>query len=215
VTAGDLAALAPALDALPLFPLPNVVLFPGVALPLHVFEPRYRAMLADCLATHRCIAMALALEGGERPRLARVAGAGRVVHHQPLPDGRSNILLHGVARVAFEELPFVAPYRRARARVLEEVDSPVQAVRTMLHAAASAFLAEARRHRFEIDFELPPDASVSATADLCAHHLVLDTAARQRVLEELDVAARALLVTGELASQTARLVGEGGRGPSN
>jgi ATP-dependent protease La (LON) substrate-binding domain len=75
-------AFGSALGAMPVFPLPGVVLFPGALLPLHVFEPRYRAMLADSLASHRFMAMAFVLgEGDVRdrevgPRVARVAGAG-------------------------------------------------------------------------------------------------------------------------------------------
>jgi ATP-dependent Lon protease len=195
---------AASLHAMPIFPLSGVVLFPGALLPLHVFEPRYRQMLADCLATHRCMAMAFVVaEGGPEdlsgtPKIARVAGAGVVVHHALLPDGRSNLVLQGRARVELEELPFLAPYRRARARILSDVSSPVSAVeRRGLHAAAAAFAASVRK----TDFELPAGVTAGAAADLCAHHLVSDPQARQRVLEELDVAARVRLVTSTLAEQ--------------
>jgi Lon protease-like protein len=212
----DSGVLTPALDALPIFPLPDVVLFPRALLPLHVFEPRYRALLADCLATHKCMAMALTVgvggEGGDgdRPGVARIAGAGIVVQHQPLGDGRSNIMLHGRARVLLEELPFEPPYRRARARVLQEVGSAPDAQRAALRAAAVAFVSAARRREVEIELELPADIDAAAAADLCAHHLVLDPAVRQRALEELDVGARVLLVTAELAGQAARLGGDSG-----
>ena len=215
----DSGVLAPALDALPIFPLPDVVLFPRALLPLHVFEPRYQALLADCMATHKCMAMALTVgvggEGGEggdgeRPGVARIAGAGIVVQHQALGDGRSNIMLHGRARVLLEELPFVPPYRRARARVLQEVGSAPDAQRAALRAAAVAFVSAARRRDVEIELELPADIDAAGAADLCAHHLVLDPAVRQRALEELDVGARVLLVTAELAGQAARLGGDSG-----
>jgi Lon protease-like protein len=213
MTPVDPGPLRAALDALPLFPLPGVVLFPRALLPLHVFEMRYRAMLADCLASHRCIAMAFVVDAGqEPPRIARVAGAGLVVQHQPLADGRSNILLHGRARVALEELPFVAPYRRARATILEETGGPVAEVdRVALRAAAAAFVAEVRRRDVEMEFALPPGLDASGEADLCAHHLVIDGGARQRALEELDVGARVHDVTSVLAAQTARLAAESGR----
>jgi len=87
---------------IPLFPLPNVVLFPGVALPLHIFEPRYREMVRETLATpHRMIGMTL-LRGDWRPQyygnpdVFLVGCAGRVVSSEPLADGRFNIRLHGV-----------------------------------------------------------------------------------------------------------------------
>jgi Lon protease-like protein len=213
------AAIAAALDTMPVFPLRGVVLFPGAALPLHVFEPRYRAMLADSLATHRCIAMALIDDetAPEPPPIARVAGAGIVVEHQPLPDGRSNIVLLGCARVRLDELPFVAPYRRARARVVEDVATPVAgADRAALHAAAAAFLAQARRLDIGFDFALPREdaGDAAAAADLYAHHLIVDARVRQRALEQVDIAARVTLVTTELAAQRARLVRDR-RGPTN
>lgn len=207
----DTEVLGPALDALPIFPLPGAVLFPRAILPLHIFEPRYRQLLADVMAGHRCMAIAFTLGGGDSPSIAPVAGAGIVVRYEPMSDGRSNILLHGRARVLLEELPFEPPYRRARARILHDRDRSVAEVqRTALLSAATAFVHEARRHDVTVDFELPEGADASASADLCAHHLLLDATARQRVLEELDVGARVLLVTGELAAQTARLARERG-----
>jgi Lon protease-like protein len=206
VSRPDTTLLAGALDAVPVFPLPHVVLFPRAVVPLHIFEPRYRSLLADALASHACMVMAVAAGDGERPRMATVACAGVVVQHEPLPDGRANILLQGLARVEIEELPFVAPYRRARARVLEDAPGTVRdADLTALRSAASAFIAEARLRGVEVELELPASPDPSAAADLCAHHLVVDSDARQRALELLDVTARVLLVTGELVAQTARL----------
>jgi Lon protease-like protein len=196
-----------ALAALPVFPLPRVALFPRAILPLHVFEPRYRAMLADSLATHRCMALALIRDDDdETPAIARVAGVGVVVRHEELPDGRSQILIRGLARVTLDELPFVSPYRRARARVLVEQPTPVSELeRAALQAAASGFLAEVRRRDLDVELELPEGLEVGGIADLCAAHIVLDAEVRQQALEELDVASRVRLVTGELVAQTARL----------
>src|SRR5215468_9252705 len=110
--------LLPALSALPLFPLP-MVLFPGALMPLHIFEPRYRAMVRDLLETHRALAVVLItdhdrLDEHGHPRIAAVAGAGVIIDHVELPSGRFNILVRGRARVALEELPFgEKPYRRA------------------------------------------------------------------------------------------------------
>jgi ATP-dependent Lon protease len=205
--------LAPALDAIPLFPLKGVVLFPGALLPLHIFEPRYRTMLADCLATHRCMAMAFVVVDGDgadmagRPEIARVAGAGLVVQHAALDDGRSNVVLQGRARVWLDELPFVAPYRRARARILDEMATPVRAVdRTGLLAVATAFAAAAH----QTDFAIPSGVNPGAVADLCAHQLIVDPQARQNALEELDIAARVRLVTDTLAEQMSRVSRESG-----
>ncbi len=207
----DAHGLAGALEAMPVFPLPGVVLFPGALLPLHIFEPRYRAMVADCLATHRCMAVALVrVENGEvdlagRPPFTRVAGAGVIVEHTALPDGRSNIVVQGRARVVLEELAFQPPYRRAQARILHERSTPVSAVdRTALHAAATALAAASRRADRKTDFALPAGIGPGTAADLCAHQLMVDPEARQRTLEELDVGARVRLVTAALAEQLVR-----------
>src|SRR3954468_24530728 len=102
--------LAPALDALPIFPLPQTVFFPGALLPLHVFEPRYRTLVKDALATHKALAVTLIRERGKRdahghPPIEAVSGVGVIIDHTELPDGLFNILLHGRARVRLEELP--------------------------------------------------------------------------------------------------------------
>ncbi|MBK9065129.1 MAG: LON peptidase substrate-binding domain-containing protein [Acidobacteria bacterium] len=101
-----------------LFPLPNVVLLPGTTIPLHVFEPRYRRMLADALDSDRLIGMQLLKPGdsgaGERPAVYSIGCAGEVVHHEPLEDGRSNILLRGAFRYRIDsEPPTDTPYRIA------------------------------------------------------------------------------------------------------
>jgi Lon protease-like protein len=101
-----------------LFPLPNVVLLPETTIPLHVFEPRYRRMLADALDSDRLIGMQLLKADGSgderRPAVEPIGCAGEVVHHEPLEDGRSNILLRGVFRYRIEaERETDTPYRLA------------------------------------------------------------------------------------------------------
>jgi Lon protease-like protein len=193
---------------MPVFPLPQVVLFPRALLPLHIFEPRYRTMLADALSTHKAMAMALLVDG---ERIESVAGAGIIVEHQTLPDGRSNILLHGQTRVRLVELPFVPPYRRARATILADVASHVaEADKTALFASAAAFVADVAKRNPRFSFSLPRSLEPGSVADLCAHHLVVDTRARQAILEELDVAERVRKVIRELATQHSDMLREGG-----
>src|SRR5580700_7348822 len=91
------------LTAVPLFPLPNVVLFPRAILPLHIFEERYKAMTADALVGDGRIAMALLQPGWEksyyeRPRIEPVVCVGRILSHEQLPDGKYNFLLQGMLR---------------------------------------------------------------------------------------------------------------------
>ena len=111
------------------FPLESVLLVPGALLPLHVFEPRYRAMLRDALAGTGTIGMAMPRAGhataDERePPLHPVVGLGRIVRHVPHPDGRADILLEGVARMRIDqELPREHAYRVVHAEPLP--DAPV------------------------------------------------------------------------------------------
>ncbi|KAA0252238.1 ATP-dependent protease [Acidobacteria bacterium ACD] len=110
--------------SLPLFPLPGVVLLPETLLPLHVFEPRYREMLADALLGSRRIGMQTIdpeapAGSADQPRLLPLGCAGRIVEHEPLEDGRSNIVLRGEYRYRIEEeLPAGRAYRVARVRPL-------------------------------------------------------------------------------------------------
>jgi ATP-dependent Lon protease len=195
-----------ALESVPVFPLPQAILFPRAMMPLHIFEPRYRAMLAHCLATHKVMVVARIgnvtdVDAEGRPRFSPVAGLGGILNHQPLPDGRSNIVLLGLARVALEEIPSRDPFRRARATVLPDVSTAVSAAnRTALVNAATTFAGALHKHA-EISFALPEGAEPDVIADLCAHHLLFDPDARQAVLEERDVAARVRRVTAELALQ--------------
>src|SRR5919199_2754714 len=89
---------------LPVFPLP-LVLFPGVPLPLHIFEERYRRMLADVRASNNLFGLSYFVPGGaeERPPAGHVGCATEVVEAQTLPDGRSNILTLGVVRYRVAE----------------------------------------------------------------------------------------------------------------
>ena len=107
-------------DVIPLFPLPNMVLFPGAYLPMHIFEPRYREMVADAVAdSSRCIGMALLKEGWEtqyygNPPIYQVGCVGRMVNVRPLADGRFDILLQGLERFEVQEHLLERPYRQAR-----------------------------------------------------------------------------------------------------
>lgn len=105
-------------ERIPLFPLPNVVFFPKTYLPLHVFEPRYREMVADVAANGHCIGMVLLKEGWEaayhqNPPIFPIGCVGRLATVQKLPDGRSNILLQGIERYEILEEFYDRPYREA------------------------------------------------------------------------------------------------------
>src|SRR6266478_35888 len=97
---GDQGAV---LTAVPLFPLPNVVLFPRAVLPLHIFEERYKVMTADALSGDRLIAMALLRPGWEKNYYGKAAiepvvCLGQILTHEQLDDGKYNFLLQGICR---------------------------------------------------------------------------------------------------------------------
>jgi hypothetical protein len=208
-----------ALAALPLFPLPDVVLFPGALLPLHVFEPRYRALAADVLAGPRLIAMPRlqAAPGTDpaRPAIYPVCGLGYVVASQTLDDGRYHILVRGVARVEIDdELPLERAYRQSRAHVLvdsrsrrpDSLDALVRDVLLLVDRLALV-LPEGGSDLRTLAHSL---TSPAALADVLAATLVHEPDARQRLLESLDPADRLETTLAHVAGIVARLGGSSG-----
>ncbi|HKA86137.1 MAG TPA: LON peptidase substrate-binding domain-containing protein [Haliangiales bacterium] len=192
----DLAAL----DALPVFPLPDLVFFPGTLLPLHIFEPRYREMIADVLAGARPLAVVRIVKGHEaaqagQPPICDVAGAGVLVGSDRLPDGRYNIMVRGVARVrVLAEHPRRRSYREVRARVLPDTHTTRPETLGPSHAALVALLdqlasavPEGGDNLRQLARAMPTPA---ACADVVASAIVRDPDARQTLLELLDPADR-------------------------
>jgi Lon protease-like protein len=112
-------------DLLPLFPLPNVVLFPNVFLPLHIFEPRYKEMVADAIASDRLIGMMLLRPGWEhhedgQPPVFPIGCSGVMTHVERLADGRFNIVLRGLERFRIVQEDHGRCYRRAIVEPLRE-----------------------------------------------------------------------------------------------
>jgi Lon protease-like protein len=105
-------------STIPLFPLPNVVLFPGVPLPLHIFEPRYRQMVRDASEGPEIIGVTLLRGDWQKdyegsPEIFDTGCAGKIVNVEPLPDGRFNILLHGTREFSVQRQIFDRSYRQA------------------------------------------------------------------------------------------------------
>ncbi len=147
------------IEEVALFPLPEVVLFPGTLLPLHVFEPRYRKMTEDALASGKLMVPVLVPDPGAvdrrgNPVIASVAGLGEIAQHRRLPDGRFEILLVGRARVRLEELPFVHPYRRARAEVLSCTHAEGANVSGLV-SSATRFATRVREVDDRLEFDVP------------------------------------------------------------
>ena len=200
------------LAKLPVFPLPRVVFFPGTALPLHLFEPRYTRMIEDCLDSgFTAMAVALLAPGWEdnyegNPEIYEVAGAGRIVAHQERADGTHDIVLHGLNRVRLHELSDEgSPYRCARAVPLEDYGSASSSEVLAMMACATSVAAKVRERQpdfaLQVSTELPP----ARAADIIADQLVVGPEERQRILETLNVQERVALVTESIASLLAQL----------
>ena len=210
--------------SLPLFPLPETVFFPHTLLPLHVFEPRYRAMVADCLAGEKRMAVVRLLPGWEgdyygRPPVHAVAGAGEVMEAERLPDGRYNILLKGFARVLIEEeIGSAASYRVARCRLLEDqvpgaASAALQAGLETLAASYLRLLREVGRSEEGLTRLATEAPSAAALLDRVASVVVVEPALRQRILETLDLTRRLTLVTAAV-SEALVLARRSGGSPS-
>jgi uncharacterized protein len=207
---------------LPLFPLPRVQLFPNALLPLHVFEPRYRDMVRDALEGARLIAVASLEPGFEsdyhgRPAVRAVVGVGEVIDHEPIGDGRYNILLRGIGRARIErELPPRQTYRLVEATELVDVyDSGLDGKGT--HETL-VLLAEQLARKLpsggETLRELTRSQSMlGALTDVLGAALVTDPDDRQALLELVDVAGRADRVGSEIATILSRLTSSDG--PAN
>ena len=181
---------------LPLFPLPNVVLFPNVFLPLHIFETRYRAMVADALAGDRIIGMALLQPGYQsdyegRPPVYPIGTAGVITHTEALPDGRFNIVLRGIEKFRILDEDASRPYRLARIEPLPELTNDVEreAVREQRRKLEAALKTTVERAGSEPTFS--PSVSDADVVNALAQYLELEPIERQALLERDGVLARA------------------------
>ena len=196
------AAQAPALPReIPLFPLPEVTLFPSVDRPLLIYEPRYREMVADALKGDRTIGMVLLRPGFEkdydgRPPIYGVGCAGVIQQSEQLPDGRYIILLRGVTRFRVLSEDQRKPYRLARVETIPEAmkDEELGALSTLRERLATLLVAVLPQ-----DVE-PPDPSMddAAFVNLVAQALPMPEADRQTLLERDSALARARLLVERL-----------------
>jgi Lon protease-like protein len=208
----SIALSADELANLPIFPLPRVVFFPGTALPLHLFEPRYTRMIEDCLDTG-CTALAVALlcPGWEdnyegNPTIYQMAGAGRIVAHQARRDGTHDIIVHGLSRVRLHEHPSKGrPYRCAHAEPIEDVGTASAAEMLAMMACATRVAAKVRERQPDFVLQVSNDAAPARAADVIADQLVVSPEARQEILETIDVKRRVSLVTEHVAALLAQL----------
>ena len=181
---------------LPIFPLPGLTFFPHTLLPLHIFEACYRAMVSDCLARDRRLAVVGLRPGYEaaydaKPAVYPVAGAGEIVQWERLATGRFNILLRGDCRIRIEaELPSDTLYRVVRARVLEDEVSggaePLAAEAQRVTAACLGLLKAQGQLSPQVEEALRSARGPGVVADQIASAVIPDPAMRQELLETLD-----------------------------
>ena len=180
---------------IPIFPLPNVVLFPNVFLPLHIFEARYRAMVSDALAGDRIIGMSLLQPGFEhdyegRPAVYPVGCAGVITHAEPLADGRYNIVLRGIEKFRIGGEDATRPYRLARVDALpEQASEPDRAELRKERRRLEAILVVAIE-RSGADPKFPPAIPDEDLVNALAQYLELQPIERQALLECDGIVAR-------------------------
>ncbi len=187
-----------------LFPLPEVVLFPHSVLPLHIFEPRYRQMTEDALATDRLIAIVqirptAEWNQAEEPELESVGCLGRIFKHERLPDGRFNFLLLGRKRIRLDrEIANGKLYRSSKATIIEEVaaDETIEERRRELVALFRQV------HQGEIDPDLDAlfetELPLGVLADIITQAMGLPASTKQSFLAEPSVGRRVLSLLDRL-----------------
>lgn len=208
----------PVPERIPLFPLPNVVFFPRTYLPLHVFEPRYREMVADAAREGQCIGMALLKEGWEElydgnPPIFSVGCVGRLASVQSLPDGRSNILLQGLDRYEVREEFYEKSYREARVRLKPRdrefaMDPPL---RQYLMGVLDEYL-RAEEEASPLHSLVRPDVSDEIFVNSLSTYLDCSPLEKQFLLEAEDLAQQARRLSDLIQFKVAERRGAGGWG---
>jgi uncharacterized protein len=180
---------------LSVFPLSGAILFPRMQLPLHIFEPRYRALVSDAMARDRRIAMIQPRVAGDRPALFDIGCVGHIAQVEALDDGRYNLILEGKSRFRMiRELDVSTPFRQIEAELEVESEGDQSlgiAARASLEQESRAF-ADAQGYAVDWDSvaRLDDEALVNGIAQIAP----FDAAAKQALLEAVDLSTRADLI---------------------
>lgn len=177
-----------------IFPLTGAILYPGLHLPLHIFEPRYRAMISDALARDRRIGMIQPQREHEGAALYQVGCLGRIGDVQALDDGRFNIVLEGEARFRLlRELDVTTPFRQVEAELLPEPEDEALAA-----VERASFEREARRFAdlqgYRVDWEAVSRLDDVSLINGVSQIAPFDAAAKQALLEADGINARCELL---------------------
>lgn len=210
----DQAALAGFQGEVRLFPLPDLVLFPHVVQGLHIFEPRYRQLLADALAGDRLIGVVLLQPGFEEeydgaPDIEPIACLGRIGWHEKLSDGRFNLRLRGLSRIGLtEELPTDRLYRIARAELIPDVaPADLQRLKALRRNLAETVLprfgGEGAAHQQLLEL-FTGDEPLGHVCDVLSYALPLPMEMKQALLAEPHVDLRAEIMIQAVKVSAAR-----------
>jgi ATP-dependent Lon protease len=195
-------------DEVPVMTLPNVAFFPQALLPLHIFEPRYRQMLRDVLATNRIFAVA-GLDQNQLEPVHRIAGIGMVRACQENQDGTSNLLLQGLCRVEIAGIVTDTPYRRIKIRALSSAPGAPSTENERLRAELVRLISlklrlEASGAR-ELTSFLKTVSDPEAFVDIAAFNLCENPVLKQKLLATLDVHRRLELFSAEIRADIATI----------
>ena len=181
--------------SIPIFPLPNVVLFPNVFLPLHIFEPRYRQMVEDALRGDRIIGMVLLRPGWEgqyegRPPVYPIGCAGLITHAERLPEGRFNIVLQGLEKFRILDEDDSLSYRVARVDSIEESmrDHDREEMRAARRRLEALLVPQPKGRG--TDPKVPPSMGDEDLVNALAQYLELEPVEKQALLERNGLLAR-------------------------
>jgi len=180
---------------LSIFPLSGAILFPGLQLPLHIFEPRYRALVTDALARDRRIAMIQPQAVAEGSPLFAIGCVGKIGEVEALDDGRFNIVLEGEHRFRLlRELDAKTPFRQVEGELLDEDEDEVLSA-----VERASFEQEARdfadRQGYSVDWDSVARLDDVTLVNGVSQIAPFDVAAKQALLEAEGIRARCELLT--------------------
>jgi uncharacterized protein len=184
---------------LSIFPLSGVLLFPGLQLPLHIFEPRYRAMMSDALARDRRIAMIQPQGPADGAPLFRIGCVGKIGEIEAMDDGRFNVILEGVSRFRLlRELPVTTSFRQVEGELIaDDAGASLSAVERASFEREARNFAEAQGYSVDWDSvaRLDDVSLINGVSQIAP----FDAAAKQALLEADDLASRCELLVQLMA----------------
>ena len=194
-----------------LFPLPNMVLFPGIVQTLHLFEPRYRELMEDALQSDQLITMAFVkpddqLAGSIRPEISKTVCVGKILSHTKLEDGRFNLFLIGSKRARIvEEIPTDLLYRKARVEIVEDYEGGPSNNHYLRQEIIEKFqeLAGLRSgwNNEALEQFLSDDLPFGQLVDMIGYSCGASAESQQRILEAAELSARGEIVLELISEQ--------------